>query len=299
MQSSRVMKEGLDLDRRFMLIDNENKFLTIRQNSRLALIIPRFEDDGEALTLVVGVKNMVGGIRIPARPLTSDLKVMNLETVEIWGTKLGAHIFPSEVTSLLSEFLGQNVRIACHQPNTNVRLLRGNGSLDLTGRSGSVGYADVVPLQIASLSSLKDLNERILAKGRAPVSIEQFRPNIVVDDTGSLKPWDEDTWLVVSLITSEEGKLIVDIVSHCARCQVPNVDVDTAVKDKTEPWETLMKFRRVDEGITYKPCFGMLGVPRTEVSIDEGQNPELGSISVGDHLRIEDRTDKHRYISSF
>jgi uncharacterized protein len=50
-------------------------------------------------------------------------------------------------------------------------------------------------------------------------------------------------------------------------------------------WDMLMKYRRIDEGIKYKPCFGMLCVPREE-----------GEVSVGEEFVITDVTEGHRYI---
>jgi uncharacterized protein YcbX len=80
----------------------------------------------------------------------------------------------------------------------------------------------------------------------------------------------------------------IDIRARCARCQVPNVHPVTAVKDKNEPWDTLVSYRRIDEGIKWKPCFGMLGVPRKE-----------GEIEVGMKMEVLARTDKHNYKTGF
>jgi uncharacterized protein YcbX len=65
---------------------------------------------------------------------------------------------------------------------------------------------------------------------------------------------------------------------------VPNVEPSTAQQHKTEPWNTLMSYRRIDEGIKFKPCFGMLSVPRSE-----------GEIEVGMILEVMAETNKHRY----
>jgi uncharacterized protein YcbX len=82
--------------------------------------------------------------------------------------------------------------------------------------------------------------------------------------------------------------LDLDVVARCARCQVPNVDPETADKHKKQPWDTLISYRRVDEGIRWKPCFGMLGAPRDE-----------GLIEVGMKLEVLEETNQHRYITGF
>lgn len=78
----------------------------------------------------------------------------------------------------------------------------------------------------------------------------------------------------------------LDVVARCARCQVPNVNPDTAEKHPKQPWDELMKFRRVDTGgaAKYKPCFGMLCVPKNE-----------GVVQVGAKLEVLETTDKHLY----
>lgn len=49
-----------------------------------------------------------------------------------------------------------------------------------------------------------------------------------------------------------------------------------------------MQYRRVDEGMKYKPCFGMLTCPRNE-----------GPISVGMKFEVTETTDKHFYQTGF
>ena len=69
---------------------------------------------------------------------------------------------------------------------------------------------------------------------------------------------------------------------------MPNVDPETAAKDKHEPWDTLVSYRRVDQGIKYKPCFGMLCVPRNE-----------GSVEVGMRFEVLAVTEEHFYNAGF
>lgn len=104
-------------------------------------------------------------------------------------------------------------------------------------------------------------------------------------------PWEEDTWKRIRITTSMPAKeaiykMDLDVVARCARCQVPNVNPDTAEKHPKQPWDMLMKFRRVDKGgpAKYKPCFGMLCVAKNE-----------GVVQVGAKLEVLETTDKHLY----
>ena len=151
--------------------------------------------------------------------------------------------------------------------------------------------APVLPVQIASQASINELNTRLEARSQAPITIERFRPNIIIEGT---TPWSEDSWKVVringalpsslpSLPFLSSAALDLDVASRCARCQVPNVDPETAEKNKHEPWDTLMTYRRVDEGIKYKPCFGMLCVPRGEGELEVGMRFEVTGVT-GEHF---------------
>lgn len=49
-----------------------------------------------------------------------------------------------------------------------------------------------------------------------------------------------------------------------------------------------MKYRRIDEGIKFKPCFGMLSVPRNE-----------GEVEVGMRFEVLETTQNHKYVKGF
>lgn len=298
--SSALFKEGLAFDRRFMLVDQKNQFLTIRQVSRLTLIRIGLESVSDITYLTV--EHPSGGdtmIRLPARPQASDFELMEtrVEDVTIWGQTLRAHVFPSSLTQHLSVFLSQDVRLAFHDPRLDVRILTGNGAVEQTGRLRSVGYADLHPILIASRDSLAALNDRLQNRGKEEVTIDRFRPNIVFSGRA---PWDEDTWECISVAgQNTEGIVVIDVLCRCARCQVPNVNENTGIKNTKEPWTTLMSFRRIDDGINFKPCFGVLCAPRYDEDPDiDSKDSAIGDtvVSVGDIIRVESRTSKHRYI---
>lgn len=290
---------GLDLDRRWMLVDaTTNVFITIRQIPQMTLITTSLSADGEMLVIefkeskAMGVRGG-GEIRIPLRPTPSWLEQnTTLSQVNIWNTLTDGHIYGPDVNGPFSRFLGKDVCLVYKGPTP--RVCRGNGDPRILGRTPSVNFPDVLPVQIASLTSIAELNSRLTAQGEQPISIEQFRPNIIVKGN---KPWTEDSWKVVRISSLKAGEqqtvagsrpLDLDVVARCARCQVPNVNPDTAVKHPKQPWDTLVGYRRVDEGIKHKPCFGMLCVPRAE-----------GEVEVGMKFEVLEETNKHRYMKGF
>ncbi|KAE8392132.1 hypothetical protein ETB97_011765 [Aspergillus alliaceus] len=285
---STLTMQGLDLDRRWMLIDaNTNTFLTIRQIPQMTLINTALSPDASTLIITfTGQPNKT--VRVSTRPDKSWLEThTTLSQVSIWDIPTDAHIYGPEINNPFSEFLGREVCLVYKGPTP--RVMRGNGDPRLLGRTQSVNFPDVHPVLIASEASIGELNKRLVGGGAEAISVERFRPNVIVK---GVVPWEEDKWKVVRISRSEghgEGTgLDVDVVARCTRCQVPNVDPDTAVKHKTQPWNTLMGYRRIDEGMKYKPCFGMLSAPRRE-----------GVVEVGMRLEVLEVTGAHRYVKGF
>jgi uncharacterized protein YcbX len=324
--ATRLKKSGLMLDRNWMFVDMATKkFLTIRSDPSMTLIDTAIsEGEGEhkgqqMLDISINKNNNTNNnttttnttsnkqvVSIPAFPSPAWLAAhTHLETVNIWDRDTDGHVYSPEINAIFCAFFAKDVALVYKGPTP--RMVAINGTDELYGKATPHHFADVMSLQIASEASLKDLNRRLALQAAAgeaaagadsprggealqQLTIERFRPNIIVRGRDD-HPWEEDTWKRVRLSTAipaEEAlyKIDLDVVARCARCQVPNVDPATAEKDAREPWETLMQFRRVDEGgaAKYKPCFGMMGIAKNE-----------GKVAVGGVLEVLETTDKHLY----
>lgn len=69
--------------------------------------------------------------------------------------------------------------------------------------------------------------KRLESEAGIPLSMERFRPNIVVDGE-QLAPFEEDLWSEVA-ITGPESSVTFKLVKPCSRCTIPNVDPATGV----------------------------------------------------------------------
>lgn len=215
--STTVTRKGLDLDRRWMFVDeNKHEFLTIRQKSQMTLINTKLDGD----ELVISVSGTGESIRIPARPdqewLDGNTK---LTSVTIWGSETDAYEYPEKINETFTKFFEEKVSLVYKGPTA--RICGGNGSKEFLGREESINFPDVLPVQISSCASMDELNTRLKAKGHAEIPIERFRPNIVIKGDGA---WTEDAWKTVRINGSGSSSITVDVVARCARCQVPNVD---------------------------------------------------------------------------
>ncbi|KAM0246438.1 hypothetical protein ACHAP5_004752 [Fusarium lateritium] len=277
-KSSQLLRTGLDLDRNWMFVTAEkNEFITIRTNSKMTLIRTAWDSDTDTLTISLNEHK----IEIPAHPTTQWLQSnTELKKAGIWGEQTDAWEYSASLTKPISEFLNMEVRLVYNGPTP--RVLRGSGAPHRLGRTEATNFADMMPVLVASMASMNELNDRLAQAGEDKIDIERFRPNVVI--RGST-PWIEDGWKTLQ-IGEGEHRLDLDVVCRCLRCQVPNVDPVTADKHPRQPWNQLMKYRRIDPGLKFKPSFGMLCAPSVE-----------GHIEVGMKFHVTAMTNDHFFIS--
>ncbi len=150
--------------------------------------------------------------------------------VRVWNDEVAAVTQGDIADAWFSQFLGLRCRLVRFDPETQrISNQKYTGAL-----TAPYKFADAFALLVCSAASLSDLNGRLAAMGHAGITIERFRPNIVLD---GIEAFDED---YVDQITIGEAKLRV--VKRCARCTVPNVNPATG-EAGFEPGDTLATFR--------------------------------------------------------
>jgi uncharacterized protein YcbX len=273
------------------------EFLTIRQNSKMTLIRPTYDEKTDTLTVTAPAPNSIDEkleFSIPAHPSKEWLDEYTEDhSAKIWSTTTGTRVYSTQMTATFNDFFGKEVRLVYKPPiSSDPRPLVSNGAPAVLGRNASTCFPDLMPILVGNQSSIDELNTRLKADSNFTIDVRRFRPNILVKGDATA-PWDEDRWKTLRITPKSEAgdketPIILDITQRCARCRVPNVHPDTAEEHKTQPWDALMKYRRIDEGITYKPCYGMLAVPKT-----------VGEVRVGMKFEVTEVTDQHRYIAGF
>lgn len=215
-QELEVDERGFHHDRRWMLVDEANQFISQRELPRMALIGVRIEPDG----LVVSAPHMPS-LQVPFLP--PDGKPLR---TKIWDDFVETLPVSAGADRWFSEFLGVRCKLV-HLPEESVRPVDPD-----YGREGDrVGLADGFPFLLISEGSLAELNARL----EQPLPMNRFRPNLVV---GGCDPFAEDDWRVVRI-----GPITLRVVKPCARCAITTVDQRTASRGK-EPLRTLATFRR-------------------------------------------------------
>lgn len=233
-----VLKEGFQNDRRWMLIDASNSFISQRSHSELAL----FETyiDGDTISVYYKTDHISF--------FTSEI-MGNSMTSHVWDSEAHFYEVAPDISKWFSKNLGSDVRLVKQDPHKN-RIKR------YSNREGetAVSLADGYPILILGTGSMELLNSKLSNE----VSIDRFRANVIVETTVA---HEEDKWGKINIGSSQ-----IEIIKPCARCQVINIDQSTADSSK-EVLKTLSTYRKEEN----KVYFGANAAVNKEGEISEGE----------------------------
>lgn len=196
-------------DREWMVIDADGRFLTQREEPRMALVRTALAENALLLRA-----DGHGELRVPLAPPAGAIV-----QATVWNDTVPAHV---EDSRFFSDFF--------HRP---LRLVRISAAGRKTGADKRpVRFADSSALNLASRSSLADLNARL----KEPVEMLRFRPNVVIEGA---PPWAEDSWESFTA-----GGSVFARRKPTTRCSITAVDASTGTRRGPEPMKTLATFRR-------------------------------------------------------
>jgi uncharacterized protein YcbX len=220
-----VEERGLRHDRRWMLVDGENNFLTQREFPIMARIAIEF--DGDRFTASIEDQK----IEVPLEPATDVFATMN-----IWKSSVRSEIYPVEINEWFSGILGPECRLVA-MPEGSHRAV--NPAYAIRQFKDEVSFADGYPFMLLGEASLADLNSRL----ETPVPMNRFRPNFVV--SGS-EAFAEDNWKIIRI-----GSTVFHVVKPCERCVIPTIDQTKGEKTGKEPIRTLSIYRTVKGNVLF------------------------------------------------
>jgi uncharacterized protein YcbX len=213
--SARVVERGFEMDRRWMVIDEQGSFLTQRELPRLALV--RTELDQDAILLSGPGKDRFR--------LTEPSEAAPEIQVQVWSHHGGGAV-SEEASSWISRFLLRPALLV-YMRDSHRRPV----SPKYAEAGHIVSFAHGSPFLLTSEASLADLNARL----DQPLAMERFRPNIVV---AGAPAYAEDGWSHLRI-----GTIGFRVVKPCDRCATTTVDPDTGQRGQ-EPLRTLAQYRR-------------------------------------------------------
>ena len=190
----KVTEAGLDMDRRFYLVDEAWRVVIGPKFGPLVQIRPTYDAQAETLTLTFPDGSQIAG----------DVSTLGpAQTTDFFGRPVAAHQVEGPWAQAFSEFVG-----------TPVRMLR-------CDRDGD--GIDVFPLTLVSRASVRDLAER--GRHGGELDSRRFRINLELD---GCDPYVEDSWDEQTITV---GEVAIEVSGQIPRCVVTTQDPDTGMKD--------------------------------------------------------------------
>jgi len=163
LQSATVEERGLQYDRRWMLVDEQNKFITQRLYPKMALL--KVEIKNDLLTIKHKQNNLSPLI---VQPFSYGADEIN---VQIWKDNVTALKYNHDVNDWFKEAIGFKCCLV-YMPDSTKRKVDPEYA-----NNKMVGFADGFPFLIIGEESLNDLNNRL--EKPQPISIIE-RTNIMM-----------------------------------------------------------------------------------------------------------------------
>ncbi len=237
--SSLLIETGLEFDRAWMVVNPQGEMLTQRDLPRLALVQPTLRSSDMVLRApgMLALHIRLDTVEKPTR-------------AQVWRDIVKAYDMGDLAAQWFSDFLGVQARLVRFDPEEK-RLSDAQWAGDIEAENA---FADGFPVLVASTASLDDLNARLAARGVAPVTMQRFRPNLVLS---GLQAFDEDHLREISIAT-DQGPVVLRLVKPCARCSIPDVNPLTA-ETSHAVGDTLAGYR-ADPRLNGAITFGMNAV---------------------------------------
>jgi uncharacterized protein YcbX len=218
---------GAGGDRRWMLVDEQGRFISQREWPRLCLLRVELSNNGFEVKAVNGES-----VEVPF-----SLSHGSNVPVSVWSDTISAIEAPLEVNGFFSRALEMPCRLV-YMPDESQRfadcVYAGEGQLN--------SFSDAYPLLLVGSASLRELNKRLCEAGESELEWNRFRPNIVVSTD---EPHVEDSWAEFTI-----GNVEARGVKLCSRCVMTTVDPTSGVAGK-EPLRTLARYRTMKNKIMF------------------------------------------------
>jgi uncharacterized protein YcbX len=224
--SALLTDRGFQHDRRWMLVNEQNLFMTQRDYPQMALLQTNITENGIS---IFHMDNIHERITVPFS-ISSGTRL----TVQVWNDYCEAIFVDREIDKWLSRKLDVTCRLV-YMPDDSLRKVDQVYAVEQTNiTSLSDGY----PILLLSQSSLDDLNSRL----ESAIPMNRFRPNIVL---AGANPYEEDEMAEFKI----RGIQFYG-VKLCARCVIPTINQDTLERSK-EPSKTLATYRQKGNKILF------------------------------------------------
>ncbi|TCC90103.1 MOSC domain-containing protein [Pedobacter frigiditerrae] len=225
LQQGYISNRGLEHDREWMLIDQEDTFISQRKYHQLALL----QTSITATTVTVQHKHK------PNQNISFSI-AEHLDSpiaVNIWDDHCTGLEVSTKVSKWFSAYLQMDAKLV-KMPQTENRKVDPR----YAHHAETVGFADAYPSLIIGQSSLDLLNTKLAHQ----IGMDRFRPNLVF--TGGEAHLEDD------ITEFSIGEVQFYSAKPCSRCIMITVDQQTGEKSQ-EPLKTLSTYRNFGQKILF------------------------------------------------
>lgn len=222
--SVEIEPRGPQHDRRWMLIDDNARFVSGRELGALVKLSAQVDSEGLQLRWQERALNV-------ARPAQSAARV----NVELWKDSIDAALAEDTTNATLSQWFQRPLRLVYMDDQASRP-----ADPKYAEPNQEVSFADGYPLLLISETAITELDARV----GGGIDARRFRPNIVVSGCSAHA---EDGWKRLRI-----GAIEFANVKPCVRCVFTTVDADSGERDsRGEPLRSLKDYRRGEKGITF------------------------------------------------
>ncbi len=248
-----VTETGFKYDRKWMLVDSDQTFLSQRRLPRMALIKTALTSD----SLIVSAPEM--------DTIALELEPQDGQTLSatVWRDQVDVMAVSAKADEWFSRFLQTPCRLV-YQTDKSIRQVDQN----FAKPNDKTAFSDGFPFLLFSESSLATLNKAM----PLDLPVSRFRPNLVVKGCGS---YAEDSWRDIAI-----GAVNFRLPKPCSRCSVPAIDPETAKTGK-EPLTTLNRLRKWENKVYFgqnaiHDNYGILSVgDEVKINLSGAKQPPL------------------------
>ena len=221
---------GFKFDREWMITDSSYHFISQREIESMATF--KTEIDTTSLILCSNANQF---------SVSLHSEKLNKVRATVWDDTCDAYDEGDEVSNWLTEELGE-------YKGSSLRLVRFSADGEravpeeyLNGMKAQSAFSDQFPYLITSWESLGRLNQGLHDNHSKEVSMNRFRPNIVVQGLDDLeKMTDSD-------LSCDEGDYRFGLRKPCKRCKIVTIKQENGeIMEPKEPLATLVKLKFSD-----------------------------------------------------
>jgi len=239
LDSVQTGQRGLEFDREWMITDNAYNFISQREIESMTTI----ETAIDASSLILS-SSQNRALKVPL-----ESKRINKVKVMVWDDYCDAYDEGDEASSWLTDALGAHKGSSLRLVRFDQKDKRLVPKKYLNGVHAESAFSDQFPYLITSWESLSKLNNGLLENDSTEVSMNRFRPNIVIKGLSDIEKMTSFN------LTCEKGDYQFGLRKPCKRCKITTINQETGeIDNPKEPLATLVKLKNSEE--THGAFFG-------------------------------------------